>query len=327
MNKFCTGRKQWDSQQLFKNIKPRFHHSNKELLFNLAFSSGISGSGTLGYSRWSRRPLPTLLTEERTEVLQKPGFFDYEVSPSPQVVEWHMNFANNEIFSAWATSLLAQDELQVVEHPGLIGMRFEAMKEGLSLRSVEDSTPTPILITGVERRLSIDTAPNEDAGRPHGIYGNNFRNASESQITSATTVITPPTKSNILAIEAPAYGSGRYTSNTITFILSTAYSGFSAVMDESRLSLNASTVRIHSGFWGCGAYGGNRVLMLLLQMVAAQLAGIDQIIFHTGDQSGALSFREANEIYQRIRGANMPVDQVIDLVVGYHFEWGESDGN
>lgn len=327
MNKFCTGRKQWDSHQLFKNIKPRFHHSNKELLFNLAFSSGISGSGALGYSRWSRRPLPALLTEVRTEVLQKPGFFDYEESSSPQVADWHMNFANNEIFSAWATSLLAQDELQVAEHPALIGMRIEAMKEGISLWSVEDGAPTPILITGVERRLSIDTAPNEDAGRPHGIYGNYFRNASESQITSATTVITPPTKSNILAIEAPAYGSGRYTSNTITFILSTAYSGFSAVMDESRLSLNASEIRIHSGFWGCGAYGGNRVLMLLLQMLAAQLAGIDQITFHTGDESGALSFREANEIYQRIRGANMPVDQVIDLVVGYHFEWGESDGN
>lgn len=98
-------------------------------------------------------------------------------------------------------------------------------------------------------------------------------------------------------------------------------------MDESQLSLNASTVRIHSGFWGCGAYGGNRVLMLLLQMLAAQLAGIDQITFHTGDGSGALPFQEAQEIYQRIRESNLPVDQVIDLVVGYHFEWGESDGN
>lgn len=327
MNQFCTARKQWDSHQLSKNMKPKFHHSNKELLFKLAFSNGISNNGTLGYSRWSSRPLPALLTEGETEVLQRPGFFDYEVSSSPQVAEWHMNFANNEIFSAWATSLLAQDELQVAEHPALIGMRIEAMKEGISLWSVEDCAPTPILITGVERRLSIDTSPNERAGRPHGIYGNYFRNASESQIARATTVITPPTKSNILAIEAPAYGSGRYTNNTIAFILSTAYSGFSAVLDESQLSLNASTVRIHSGFWGCGAYGGNRVLMLLLQMVAARLAGIDQIIFHTGDGSGSLPFRESYEIYQRIQRENLPVDQVIDLVAGYHFEWGESDGN
>lgn len=327
MNKFCTGRKQWDSQHLSKNMKPKFHHSNKEHLFKLAFSNGISESGKLGYSRWSSRPLPTLLTGGETEVLQRPGFFDYEESSSPQVADWYMNFANNEIFSAWATSLLAQDELQVAEHPALIGMRIEAMKEGISLWSVEDGVPTPILITGVERRLSIDTSPNEGAGRPHGIYGNYFRNASESQITSATTVITPPTKSNILAIEAPAYGSGRYTSNTITFILNTAYSGFSAVSDESRLSLNASTVRIHSGFWGCGAYGGNRVLMLILQMVAARLAGIDQIIFHTGDGSGSLPFRESYEIFRRIPRENLSVNQVIDLVAGYHFEWGESDGN
>lgn len=327
MNQFCTARKQWDSHQLSTGMKPKFHHSNKEFLFKLAFSKGISSNGSLGYSRWSNRPLPILLPGGGTEILQKPGFFDYEVSSSPQVAEWHMNFANNEIFSAWATSLLAQDELQVAEHPALIGMRIEAMKEGISLWSVEDGAPTPILITGVERRLSVDTSPNEAAGRPYGIYGNYFRNASESQITSATTVITPPTKSNILAIEAPAYGSGRYTSNTIIFILSTAYSGFSAVLDESQLSLNASTVRIHSGFWGCGAYGGNRVLMLLLQMVAARLAGIDQITFHTGDGSGSLPFRESYEIYQRIQRENLPVDQVIDLVAGYHFEWGESDGN
>lgn len=327
MNQFCKARKQWNSQQLIKNMKPRFHHSNKELLFKLAFSNGVPSDGTLGYSRWSSRPLPTSFTEGETEVLQRPGFFDYEVSSSEQVAEWHMNFANNEIFSAWATSLLAQDELQVAEHPALIGMRIEATKEGISLWSVEDCAPTPILITGVERRINIDTSPNEGAGRPRGIYGNNFRNASEAQIASATTVITPPTQSNILAIEAPAYGSGRYTSNTITYILSTAYSGFSAVLDESRLSLNAATVRIHSGFWGCGAYGGNRVLMLLLQMVAARLAGIDQITFHTGDGSGSLPFQESHEIYQRIQMEKLPIDQVIDLVAGYHFEWGETDGN
>lgn len=327
MNQFCTARKQWDSHQLVTNTKPRFHHSNKEFLFDLAFSNGISSRGTLGYSRWTRRPLPTFLTEATTEVICRPGYFDYEASSSPSIVEWHMNFANNEIFSAWATSLLAQDELQVAEHPALIGMRIEAMKKGISMWSVEDGTPTPILVTGVERRLSIDTSPNELAGRPFGIYGNHFRNASESQVASATTVISPPTTSNILAIEAPAYGAGQYSSSTISFVLNTAYSGFSAVFDESKISLNASTVNIHSGFWGCGAYGGNRVVMLLLQMIAAQLAGINQVILHTGDASGLSPFQEAHEIYQKIQASRLSVDQVIDLVVSHNYEWGESDGN
>ncbi len=44
---------------------------------------------------------------------------------------------------------------------------------------------------------------------------------------------------------------------------------------------------IHTGFWGCGAFGGNRVLMTTLQILAAEMAGLERVVFHTGDASGS----------------------------------------
>lgn len=44
---------------------------------------------------------------------------------------------------------------------------------------------------------------------------------------------------------------------------------------------------IHTGWWGCGAFGGNRRLMAILQFAAAQLAGVDAVVFHRGSDDAA----------------------------------------
>lgn len=328
MTPFLITRKQWTPQELVSSQVPKFFHPNKQLLYEMANSSHHYGEGKIGFSRWARRPLPNRLTELPVTVSGKPGFFDYVRVAPINAVEWHMNFANNEIFSAWATSLFAQDELQVAEHPHLITMRLAAVKEGLSMFCVEDSRPRPILITGVERRLSIDTAPNPQQGRPGGLYGNAFKRATEVQIESATSVLNPPSITNLLAIETPAYGRGRYTHEQIGYVLDTAYAGFSATRDESRSELGAQDTVIHTGFWGCGAYGGNRVLMLLLQMIAADLARLSQIVFHTGDDHGVTFYREALAIYDEVcRDRGKMTDQLIQVIADREFIWGESDGN
>lgn len=115
---------------------------------------------------------------------------------------------------------------------------------------------------GVERRCVVATDANPAEGRPYGLYGNSFSQATEDAIRQATEVLDPPTMSNILAMEAPACGAGRYTREQIEFVLSTAVTGFSAAVSESKrkVSPDVQTV-IHTGFWGCGAYGGNRELI------------------------------------------------------------------
>jgi len=44
-------------------------------------------------------------------------------------VEWHVNFADPRLFTAYGSGLLAQDEMQVAEHPAL-----GALREALSAR-------------------------------------------------------------------------------------------------------------------------------------------------------------------------------------------------
>jgi hypothetical protein len=92
--------------------------------------------------------------------------------------------------------------------------------------------PTPILIRGAQRRCSVDTAP-VPGKRPNGLYGNAFHRASTTAIREATTLITPPTLTNILAIEAPPGGRGTYRMDEIGGILRTAYSAFAAARVDS----------------------------------------------------------------------------------------------
>ena len=41
---------------------------------------------------------------------------------------------------------------------------------------------------------------------------------------------------------------------------------------------------LHIGYWGCGAYGGNPVLMIAVQLLAARLAGCRLVPIYGGDR-------------------------------------------
>jgi hypothetical protein len=132
-------------------------------------------------------------------------------------------------------------------------------------------------------------------------------------------------------MEAPAYGMGTYSLDEINYIISTAYTGFAAAVFEShQLGISEPRPVIHTGFWGCGAYGGNRVLMALLQLLAAQLAGSDVLVFHTHTPSGTESFAEATRILKGNLHFDEGVMDVARLLVAaqtHGFQWGASDGN
>jgi hypothetical protein len=257
--------------------------------------------------------------------------YGYEPPADPdRTLEWYVNFANYDVFSAYGGPLLAQDELQVAEHPILGSLREALMSEGVSTLTVDHGSPTPILVTGVERRCALDTAPNEAEGRPRGLYGNEFRPASVEAMERATTAIMPPTITNLIAMEAPSYGAGLYTIDEIRYILVTAFTGFGAAMVESlRERAQPPAVVVHTGFWGCGAYGGDRVLMTLLQLLAARLARLDRLVFHTVSEQGAGPFRQALQILDEnlLLEAEVPtLAEVERRILALRFEWGTSNG-
>jgi hypothetical protein len=132
-------------------------------------------------------------------------------------------------------------------------------------------------------------------------------------------------------MEAPAGGEGCYRIEEIEYILKTAFTGFCAARIESQLeSPHAPSLIIHTGFWGCGAYGGDRVLMALLQILSARLSQVNCLVFHTSEAIGSQNLATAQQIVDRdLVPDNSPV-KVLALLEKIHameFQWGCSDGN
>ena len=327
-------RHSFDAQDLVASFPPRWGHRNKKTVYDISCPAGSSHSGAITVSRWAAMELPAsaVVDASATEVEMREDVFQYEGAPEPnESIEWHLNFADSDLFVAYASVLMAQDELQVAEHPALGALKEAMPQHGLSTLTVESRQPTPILVRGVERRCVIHTDPNPAEGRPDGLYGNEFARAESDAVERATIPIVPPTTSNIIAIEAPSHGSGVYTVEQIEYVLRTAYTGFSAARLESEHSAGSRVpVVIHTGFWGCGAYGGNRVLMTLLQLVAAGLSSVDRLVFHTVTPSGVPPFEKAREMFETefdSGGQPVQVMELLNRIQSKGFEWGVSDGN
>jgi hypothetical protein len=321
-------RRTYDAAELVRAYPPQRLTVRKQAVVDRVAPPDRPPAGSLEVTRWEAGDLPAVATAAATAIDVVPGWFEYPVDTPAGEDHWHLNFASSVAFATYAMALFAQDEMQVLEHPALMSVH-EALKAGAALPRtvVGDRTPTPVLVRGVERRCAIDTAPDARAGRPRGLYGNEFERAHPDAIAQATRVLDPPSRSNILAIEAPAYGSGRYAREEIAFILRTAWAGFAAAGLASGERDPARSV-IHTGFWGCGAYGGDRLLMTLLQCVAARLAGVDRLVFHAGSDVPVASegVRLAAGLVAA-GGEPLGVAALVADVERLGLMWGASDGN
>lgn len=295
-------------------------HPNKTAMYEILCPTGSRHAGRLRYSRWPALPLPERIYvgSVLAKVQARPGFYDYACSsPRADAFEWHVNFADPHLFVAYGSRLFAQDEMQVAEHPALGALKEALVASGAVTLTTEGGFPTPILVAGVERRGRIDTT---------ALYGNAFARAHIDTVRRATTRLYPPTITNVIAIAAPT-GHGRYTRDQIEYILKAAASGFrAAVLDSTAQLGHDAPVVVHSGFWGCGAFGGNRVLMLMLQIAAAGAAGLAQLVLHTG-AGGEQAFTEACRTLAQVGNGSCSPADLIARVTALGFEWGVSDGN
>ena len=320
-----------DGESLFKEYPPIWHDDNKLIVFEIAKSSGYPFNGKISYKRWPQFELPKRIYDNKLKFSAHAEVFKYAEQKDPKIVDWHLNFADPDLFVAYGSELLAQDEIQVAEHPILGSIREMLISKKCYAETVDDDgNPTPVTITGAQRRCVIDTQPNPKIGCPDGIYGNAFEIATEEQVRASTRTISPPTISNILAISAPSGGSGDYTVEDMLKVLNTAYTGFSCARKESEKLVpeNPKTL-IHTGFWGCGAFGGNRTLMTILQCFAADLAKVD-LEFWAVNDSGVKVAEESYDLYRAsrdTRAINRHTSRFLDRLVARKYQWGESDGN
>jgi hypothetical protein len=151
-------RRVFEAAELMAKHPPVWGHPNKQVVFEISSPPGSIHEGKLVFSRWSPLPLP-----ERTEpaatirrVEGREDAYDYvSVPASAGSVEWHVNFADPHLFVAYGSSLFAQDEMQVVEHPALGALREVLDAEVLHAVTVETGRPTPVLVAGIERRCRV----------------------------------------------------------------------------------------------------------------------------------------------------------------------------
>jgi hypothetical protein len=191
-----------------------------------------------------------------------------------------------------------------------------------------------VLISNAERVIDLDTKD---------IYGNAFVKATEDQLEKAFRPVKSPQVVNLIAIEAPSYGEGRYTRDQIRFILTTCYTGFKAAQilankthkmntgmpapsqqRGGRSGTNTLSTTIHTGWWGCGAYGNNRQMMLITQILAAYWAQIDRIVFHTQTKEHQNDIDEATKTVDKLAHRKQ-VDEIIDEIYNLILEWENSN--
>jgi hypothetical protein len=331
-------RQLFEAAEMTRAYPIRLQHRHKKLVYGLACPPERPHAGTLIVTRWAAAPLgdlaatiAALAPREATRFEAAECFFRYEADPSGgDELTWHLNFADQRLFGYHGGPLLAQDELQVAEHPALGSLR-DAMEDSdvphMAPLTTEDGRRTPVLIRGVERRCRIATEPDAAAGRPEGLYGNRFARADAETVARAVTPLIPPTITNLIAMEAPSSGRGLYTPSQVEDVLTNAVTGYLAARLETEAAGAAKAV-VHTGFWGCGAFGGNRTLMALLQLAAAQMAGLSRLVFHTIDGAGTKELQRALALREAVAGGGAAaVDRLIDDIVGQGFRWGESDGN
>eukprot|EP00727_Mastigamoeba_balamuthi_P014221 m51a1_g9421 putative tyrosyl-trna synthetase (580) ;mRNA; r:369834-373843 len=265
----------------------RLTNANKRVLYAM---TGLRPSDPdpppLTFSRWppARLPRSPIAPRGTARVVTAP--FDYAPAGAPHERHWHVNFADRRLFGFYGGPLFAQDEFQVGEHPALAHLREELAARGGAaepLTSANDGNETPCLVADVQRRAAID----------YKLYGSRFAQASEAELREAVHLGQPPySLSNIVAMEAPKFGQGEYSTSQIGRIVSTAYTGFRAAVAESTALAPRSPgapprVVVHTGAWGCGAYGGNVELMAAAQFAAARAAGVDEVVFHAIDDAVA----------------------------------------
>ncbi len=315
------------AHRLMTEHPPVLHDPNKKVVFGVACPAGTVHEGEIHYSRWPTMPLPERITlgplDHFIEVRE--GVYDYaSVTGVEGAVEWHVNFADPRLFTAYGSGLFAQDEMQVAEHPALGALREALHARRWPTLTEERGQATPVLVKGVQRRCRVQTDANHAELRPHGLYGNQFMMAKADAVRRATVRLEPPTVSNLVAIAALRGGRGTYTAREIEYLLTTAYSGFRAAVLES----GGAPAVVHTGYWGCGAFGGNRVLMSLLQLVSARAAGVERVVFYTVTTGGRT---EVDLAVEKVRHMPEPGDiatpAFIERTLAVGLRWGQSDGN
>lgn len=311
-----------DIQDLIKNYPPEYSCENKKIKYEEALAIHKSQTGTIGVSRWKFEGDGKAFVKNDVKATLCDGYFTYDDEDTEEKKVYYLNYADPNLFGYYDGSLFAQDEIQTLEHP-LLGsvMEYIDKNETPVLRSLteEKGEPTPYIVEGAPYWLKVTTNPPLPTGEVLNIYGRNFYQATREVLDIAVKPIREEKKNNIIAMAAPACKSGEYKRRDIEQILKTVIVSFSAAISLS----HGKRCVIHTGNWGAGAFGNNRELIYLAQLVGASVAGGAELVFHAIDEN---DFATAKKKFDGWKG-NADFSECVDYFLNQHYQWGNGDGN
>ena len=318
------GKTKVSCQKLIKDYLPEYVSRRKKSIFEVASEKHKTDDGEISITH-----VMTNQTEIASAVLETmsfklvidEGFYDYTKAREGEDT-WFVNFADPTLFVAYDSDLFAQDEIQTLEMPLLASccLFLDQRQADHTTKTVTDfGEPTPYLFGNVPYWISVNTRPIMKDGTTSNIYGDEFMYATEEELATGIKVFEGNVRVNVLAIAAPRCRSGqRYNTAELAQIIKTLLCSYSAVRDQAE-----GKVVIHTGNWGCGAFGGNKELMYLAQMYAASVCGIDELVLHAVDE---VILEDAGKAFENM-DSKMKIADVIGYLHSRKYEWGESDGN
>lgn len=248
------------------------------------------------------------------------GVFPYKKSDEANF-EVTLNFSDPQgLFHYCWSDLFAQDEIQAMEFPLVLHLREYVEKVQPSILSYDKDKPSATLLKNLPRYGSINSS---------GIYGQNFAGASDDVIASKTTAIDKPERYNILAMAAYPIPNGEggmpYENEILKSLLEIAVAGFSAAKAEA----GSKHLVINTGNWGTGVFGHNPLLVAIVQIIAAQIAGVNELNYYIPNWKN-LGLIEQSKEWMRTNFSEKEytLDALCNIIINSKsFNYGSSDCN
>ena len=254
------------------------------------------------------------------EISTEQNFFDYKDCSTNSKKVWYMNYADSNLFGYYGSDLFAQDEIQTLEHP-LLGSIVEYLDKSkiknLCSKTVQENIPTPYVFENVPYWIEVNTEPTLANGKKANLYSWNFCEQPEDVVDCGIKTVQGEKQNNIIAMAAPSNGAGLYTKLELENLLETVLASFTGAVDKSK----EKECVIHTGNWGCGAFGNNKELMYLSQMIGASYAGCKKLLFHKIKED---DFKNAESKFEMIK-EKMSFDEVVEFLLSQKFVWNISN--
>ena len=274
--------------ELLDKYTPDYSFSRKRWLFEQACAVHSKVSGDLEISRWA---FDESVFEKGAgfysgcKISSVPGYYDYKDRSSSERYVWYVNFADYLLFGFYDDSKFAQDEIQSLEHPLLCSVVRYLDDNNLPhlptyTALIRNKVTAPYLVENVPYWISVNTSVTMADGSVHNLYGHNFSTESHDVINAGIKIVQEDLNNNIIAMAAPdSINNGCYSYSDIRYSIETVLTAFSAAAVQADKK-GCKKVVIHTGNWGCGAFGGVPVFSYLCQFIAGSMCGIDELVFH-----------------------------------------------